>query len=55
MGSCLDTFSRGRGWYNNTHGASLGLEICIFFNYLSHSEGSRTRAQRLGEMEGEKG
>ena len=33
---------------------SLGLEICIFAYYSSHSDGSRTRAQRLGGMEGEK-
>ena len=43
----------GRGWYNKTQGVIRSGNVHYWY-YLSHSEGSRTRAQRLGGVEGEK-
>ena len=49
----MDTFGWGRGWYKKTRGV-IGSGNMRFCYYSSHSVGSRTRAQRLGEVKGER-
>ena len=43
-----DTLGLGRGWYKKARGSKC-LEICIF-RLLDPFAGSRTKAERLGEM-----
>ena len=44
----------GRGWYEKNPGGVIGSGNMHFCYYLSHSEGSRTRGQRLGGVKGER-
>ena len=53
VSSELDTFSLGGGLYKKTQGVIVYGKM-HFCYYLSGSEGSRTMAQRLGGVEGEK-
>ena len=53
VSSGLDTFGLSKGLYEKTQGV-IGYGKMHFCYYLSGSEGSRTMAQRLGEVEGEK-
>ena len=53
VSSGLDTFGLGGGLYKKTRGV-IGYGKMHFCYYLSGSEGSRTMAQRLGGVEGEK-
>ena len=49
----MNTFGWGGDWYKKTRGV-IGYEKMHFCYYLSDSEGSRTNAQRLGGVEGER-
>ena len=49
----MNTFGWGGGWYKKTRGV-IGYEKMHFCYYLSDSEGSRTKAQRLGGVVGER-
>ena len=53
MGSRLNTFGLGRFWHKKSQGVVGSRKMHVRY-YFSDSEGSRTRAQRLGEMKVER-